>query len=183
MIGRRAIITLLGGAAVAWPLSVRAQQGDRVRRIGMLIAGVESDPMWKPRLSAFTQALADLGWTVGRNVRIELRWYGDDTNRIQAYAQELVDLQPDIIVTNTTPATAAVQQETRTIPIVFAGMNDPSSAASSRGSTNRAGTLPASPSSKPRWGANGLSCSRRSRRGSSGPQSCSTPRRSPHPLL
>src|SRR6516164_8718229 len=105
---RRAFITLLGGAA-AWPLAARAQQGDRVRHIGVLMPGDQNDPVVKPRVSAFTQALADLGWTDGRNLRMDLRWYGDDTNRIQALAQELVGLQPDIIVTNGTPETAAVQ--------------------------------------------------------------------------
>ena len=114
---RREFITLLGGAA-AWPLAARAQQGDRVRRIGVLIGGDENDPVWKPRLSAFTQALAGLGWTDGRNLRIDLRWYGGDINRTRALAHELVGLQPDIIVTIATPATAAVQRETRTIPIV-----------------------------------------------------------------
>ncbi len=81
--------------------------------------------MWKTRLSAFTQALADLGWTDGRNVRMDLRWAGGDTNRIGALAQESVGLQPDIIVTGGTPATVAVQRETRTIPIVFASVSDP----------------------------------------------------------
>ena len=94
---RRQFITLLGGAA-AWPLAARAQQGDRVRRIGVLLGRDENDPLAKSEVSAFMQALADLGWTVGRNVRIDLRWYGDDTNRIQALAQELVGLQPDIIL-------------------------------------------------------------------------------------
>jgi len=79
----------------------------------------------KPFVSAFTQALAGLGWADGRNVRIDLRWYGDDTNRIRALAHELVGLQPDIIVTAGTPATAALQRETRTIPIVFASVSDP----------------------------------------------------------
>ena len=121
---RRDFITLLGGAA-AWPLAARAQQGDRVRRIGVLMPYDETDPVAKPRLSAFTQALADLGWTDGRNVRIDLRRYGDDINRARALAHDLVGLQPDIIVTSTTSPTAAVQQETRTIPIVFASVGDP----------------------------------------------------------
>jgi putative ABC transport system substrate-binding protein len=126
MIGRRDFIALLGGAAVAWPLGARAQQGDRVRRIGVLLSLDENDPLAKPRVSAFRQALADLGWTDGRNVRMDLRWGGDDNNRIRALAQELVGLQPDIIVTdNTTPGTVAVQRETRTIPIVFANAMDP----------------------------------------------------------
>src|SRR5215471_10013948 len=88
------------------------------RRVGVLWPGDENDPVGKTRVSAFTQALADLGWTDGRNLRIDLRWFGDDTNRIRALAQELVGLQPDIIVTQGTPPTAALQQETRTIPIV-----------------------------------------------------------------
>jgi putative ABC transport system substrate-binding protein len=119
---RREFITLLGTAA-AWPLAVRAQRGDRIRRIGVLISRDENDPV--TYASAFTQAIADLGWTDGRNVRIDLRWAGGDTNRIQALAQELVGSRPDIIVTDTTPATVAVQRETRTIPIVFAGVGDP----------------------------------------------------------
>jgi putative ABC transport system substrate-binding protein len=124
MTTRRSFITLLGGAA-AWPLAAGAQQGNPVRRIGVLMSGGENDPVFKPRVSAFTQALADLGWADGRNVRIDLRWGGDDTNRIRTLAQELVGLQPDIIVTGGTPATVAVQRETRTIPIVFAGLGDP----------------------------------------------------------
>jgi len=124
MIQRRKFITLLGGAA-AWPLAASAQQGNRVQRIGVLQNGDENDPELKARLSAFTQALADLGWTDGRNVRIDLRWGGGDINRMRALAQELVGLQPDIIATVGTPATAAVQRETRTIPIVFASVVDP----------------------------------------------------------
>ena len=108
MIKRRQFIAGLGSAA-AWPLAARAQQGDRVRRIGVLMGGDENDPVWKARISAFTQALADLGWTDGRNVRMDLRWGGGDTNRIRALAQELVGLQPDIIVTNGTPATGVCE--------------------------------------------------------------------------
>ena len=121
---RREFITFLGGAA-AWPLAAGAQQGTRVQRIGVLLPYDENDPLWKPRVFAFTQVLADLGWTDGRNVRVDLRWAADDTNRMRALAQELVGLQPDIIVTDTTPATVAVQRETRTIPIVFVGVRDP----------------------------------------------------------
>ena len=119
--------TFIAGLAVAtaWPLAARAQQDDRVRRIGVLTPYEENDPVAKTRLSAFTQALADLGWTDGRNVRMDLRWGLGDNNRIRALAQELVGLQPDTILTNGTAATAAVQRETRTIPIVFAGVTDP----------------------------------------------------------
>ena len=118
-IRRREFITFLGGAAAAWPVAARAQQGDRVRRIGVLMGGVENDPVAKGRLSALAKALAGLGWTDGRNVRIDLRWAGGDTNRIRALAQELVSLQPEIILTSGTPETVALQRETRTIPIVF----------------------------------------------------------------
>src|SRR6516164_9045751 len=121
---RREFTTLLGGAA-AWPLAARAQQGDRVRRIGVLWPGDENDPVAKTFVSAFTQALAGLGWTEGRNVRTDVRSGGSDINRIRALAQELVGLQPDVIVTYGTPATAALQRETRTIPIVFGAVADP----------------------------------------------------------
>jgi putative ABC transport system substrate-binding protein len=122
---RREFITLFGSAAAAWPVVARAQQDTRVRRIGVLMSGDENDPMWKPRIFAFTQALAGLGWADGRHVRMDLRWGGDDNNRIRELAKELVGLQPDIIVTNATVPTAAVQRETRTIPIVFANVSDP----------------------------------------------------------
>ena len=99
MIRRREFIAGLGGVA-AWPLAARAQQDGRVRRIGVLMVGDETDPVWKTGLSAFTQALADLGWIDGRNVRMDLRWWGDDINRSRVLAQELVGLQPDIILAN-----------------------------------------------------------------------------------
>jgi putative ABC transport system substrate-binding protein len=123
-IRRREFIAGLGGAA-AWPLAARAQQGGRMRRIGVLVAPDENDPEGKRRLSAFTQALADLGWTDGRNVRMDLRWGGGDPNRIRALAQELVGLQPDIILAGGATVTVALLRETRTIPIVFAGTSDP----------------------------------------------------------
>ena len=119
---RREFMAALGGAA-AWPLAARAQQGDRLRRIGVLIDA--NDPVMKARVSAFTQALADLGWTDGRNVRMDLRWGGDDINRTRALAQELVGSQPDIILAGGTVATAALLRETRTIPIVFVNGGDP----------------------------------------------------------
>jgi putative ABC transport system substrate-binding protein len=121
---RRTFIAGLGCVA-AWPVVAHAQQADRVRRIGVLVPFDENEPVVRPRLSAFTQALADLGWTAGRNVQIDLRWAGGDSDRIRALAQELVGLQPDIIFTNAAPATAAVQRDTRTIPIVFANVGDP----------------------------------------------------------
>jgi putative ABC transport system substrate-binding protein len=121
---RRDFIAGLGSAA-AWPMVADAQQPEPVRRIGVLMPGDENDPEGKLRVSAFTQALADLGWADGRNVRIDLRWGGGDANRIRAFAQELVGQHPDVIATNGTAATAAVQGETRTIPTVFANVSDP----------------------------------------------------------
>jgi putative ABC transport system substrate-binding protein len=121
---RRDFIAGLGGAA-AWPLAARAQQPARMRRIGVLLPGDQNDPLRKTYVSAFTQALPELGWIDGRNVRMDVRWGGDDINRIRALAHELVGLQPDIIVTAGAAATAAVKRETRTIPIVFTGAGDP----------------------------------------------------------
>ena len=106
MIRRREFIAGLGSAAV-WPMAVRAQQAERMRRIGVILAYEENDPVAKPRYSAFTRALADLGWTGGRNLRVDIRWGGGDTNRIRALTQELVGLQPEAILASGTPATAA----------------------------------------------------------------------------
>jgi putative ABC transport system substrate-binding protein len=114
-----------GLAAAAWPLVARAQQGERVRRIGVLMGQEENDPAVKSTFTAFTQAFADLGWIDGRNVHMDLRWGGGDINRIRALARALVGLQPDIMLTNGTSATVALQQQTRTIPIVFAAVGDP----------------------------------------------------------
>jgi putative ABC transport system substrate-binding protein len=124
MMKRREFIAGLGGAA-AWPLAATAQQADRVRRFGVLMLGDENDPEGERRLSAFTQALAGFGWIDGRNLRMDLRWHGDNNNRTRALAQELVDLQPDAVLANGTLASAALQRETRTIPIVFANVSDP----------------------------------------------------------
>jgi putative ABC transport system substrate-binding protein len=110
MTTRREFIPLLGGAA-AWPLAAGAQQGNRVRRIGVLMPYDETDPLRKTYVSPFTQALTGLGWTDGRNMRIDLRWGGPDINRMRALGQELVGLKPDIILTGGTPATVAVQWE------------------------------------------------------------------------
>jgi putative ABC transport system substrate-binding protein len=121
MIRRREFITLVGGA-VAWPLAARGQQDGRVRRIGVLVAGDETS---NPNVPRFIEALAGLGWLDGRNVRMDLRGYGADINRTRALAQELVGLQPDIIVTGSTAASVALQRETRTIPIVFGNVSDP----------------------------------------------------------
>ena len=115
---RREFIAGLGSAA-AWPLAALAQQPDQMRRIGVLMPGDENDPRVKSILTAFTQALTEWSWADGRNVRMDIRWGRGDFNRMRGLAQELVGLQPDVILTRTTAATIAVQRETRTIPIVF----------------------------------------------------------------
>jgi putative tryptophan/tyrosine transport system substrate-binding protein len=122
---RRELISLLGGAAVAWPLAARAQQGERIRRIGILQGLAESDPEAQARTVAFRQALEALGWTEGRNIRIDYRFAGGDPARVQAYATELVKAAPDLIVGHSTPVAAALKQATRTIPIVLVAVNDP----------------------------------------------------------
>jgi putative ABC transport system substrate-binding protein len=125
-IRRREFIAGLGGAVGAWPLAARAQQGERMRRVAVLAVLQTQEGLFvKARISAFTQALAGLGWTDGRNMRMDLRERGGDINRIRALAQELVGLQPDVIVTLGATATVAVQRETRTIPIVFGTTGDP----------------------------------------------------------
>src|SRR3984893_16574838 len=116
---RREFISLLVGMA-EWPLAARAQQPERMRRIGVLMSVEENDPEGKTQLSQFTQGLAESGWTDGRNLRMEVRWGGGDVNRTRTFAKELVALQPEVILAQGTPGTAALQKETRTIPIVFA---------------------------------------------------------------
>src|SRR5262249_31597328 len=122
---RRSFLTLLGTLAAAWPVAARGQQDGRVRRVGGLMPPGRNDAEGERRASAVPEARADLGWTEGRNVRMDLRWASGDINLIRALAQELVSLQPDIIVTSFTLTTAALQRETRTIPIVFANVADP----------------------------------------------------------
>jgi putative tryptophan/tyrosine transport system substrate-binding protein len=121
---RREFITLLGGAAVAWPLAARAQQTERVRRIGLLM-GAADDPEGQARVTALKRGLQDLGWTDGRNIQIETRFGGADAGRIRAQAAELVALAPDVLVGQTTPVVRALRQATSSIPIVVAAVNDP----------------------------------------------------------
>jgi putative tryptophan/tyrosine transport system substrate-binding protein len=121
---RREFITLLGGAA-GWPLAARAQQGERMRRVGVLMAFDENDPEAKAYLSGFTRGLVELGWTNDSNLRMDVRWAAGNVDRMRMSAKELLDLQPDVILAHGTPATAAFQRETRTIPIVFASVSDP----------------------------------------------------------
>jgi putative ABC transport system substrate-binding protein len=125
MMRRREFISLLGGAAAAWPLAARAQQDGRVRRVGLLSGGAENDPTWPGNVAALREGLAKLGWIEGRNLRIDFRFSAGEPDRMRAYAAELVSLAPDLIVTNTGAATRTAQQQTTTIPIVFTGGGDP----------------------------------------------------------
>jgi len=122
---RRQFIGLLGGAAAAWPLAARAQQGERMRRIGVLTNLVADDPEAQARVGAFLQGLQELGWAVGRNMRIEYRWGAGDADRTRGYAAELVALAPDVILTSGASALAPLLQATRSVPVVFAQVPDP----------------------------------------------------------
>jgi putative ABC transport system substrate-binding protein len=121
---RREFIIALGGAA-AWPLSARAQQTDRVRRIGVLMSFAKDDPATKTRVAAFRQGLERRGWSEGRNVHLDYRFTATKAERIPAFAKELVGLQPDVFLAQSTVAAAGLQRETRAIPIVFVNVSDP----------------------------------------------------------
>jgi putative tryptophan/tyrosine transport system substrate-binding protein len=123
---RRDLITMLGGAAAAWPLAVRAQRHDRMRRIGVLMTLAESDRQGQTRIAAFREGLQKLGWAEGGNVRIDYRWAApSDARSMQLSAKELIALQPDLILSQNTPTTAALLQQTQTIPVIFAVVSDP----------------------------------------------------------
>jgi putative tryptophan/tyrosine transport system substrate-binding protein len=122
---RREFSTLLAGAAVTWPLAGRAQQRDRMRRIGVLMALAADDPAGQARFVAFVQALQELGWTDGRNVRIDTRWAAGDAERFRLYAAELVALAPDVILASGGTGVGALLQASRTVPIVFTQTQDP----------------------------------------------------------
>src|SRR5205085_11062111 len=120
---RRDILAFFAGAAVPWPLLAIAQQSERVRDIGVLIGLPEDDPHNPFRIAAFQQGLQELGWTEGRNIRVHYRWAAE-TDRMQTFAQELVALQPDVVVASTTPAVAALLRKSRTTPMVFVTVSD-----------------------------------------------------------
>ena len=122
---RREFISAFGGAAVAWPLAAGAQQTERTRRIGVLMGWDEADTGAKANFAKFKEGLTELGWIDGRNVRMDVRWAAGNLDRMRTLAKELVGLGPDIILGSTTPVTAALQRETRTIPIVFVIVSDP----------------------------------------------------------
>jgi putative ABC transport system substrate-binding protein len=121
---RREFISLVGGAA-AWPLTAHAQQGERMRLIGVLVSRTEDNPEGQAQVAAFVQTLQSLGWTTGRNVQIDIRWGAVDAASSRRYTAEMVALAPDVILTGGSAATAAVQEATRTLPIVFVNVSDP----------------------------------------------------------
>jgi putative tryptophan/tyrosine transport system substrate-binding protein len=122
---RREFITLLGGAAAGWPLMARAQQPEAMRRIGILMTNVETDPQGQERIAAFRAGLKELGWTEGRNIQFLLRWSGGDISRIREYTDELIRWRPELIVANGTPVVAAMKRATDAVPIIFVVVNDP----------------------------------------------------------
>src|SRR5262252_7577179 len=168
---RREFITLLGGAAAAttvWPFGTRAQQRlDRVRRIAVLM-GVANDSQGQERVRAFRQGFQAAGWADGPNVQIDYHWVGGDADRARAYAAEVVALQPDVILANGTSVVAALQRETRTVPIVFVLGLDPVESGFVAGLAQPGGNVT---NSSPRWAANGLRCSKRLRPASGGSRS------------
>ena len=157
----REFITLVGGAAAAWSVSARAQQRDRVRRIGVLLPAAADDPVFQPWVGAFLQGLALSGWTIGRNVQIEYRWGGSDPDRIQSYATELVASKPDVILVQTALPLVPLRQETHSIPIVFMQVINPVEsgfvASMARPTGNLTGFSPFEASVATKW----LKCSRR----------------------
>ena len=124
-IGRRTFITLLSGAAMVWPLAARAQQPERMRRIGVLMGYPDGDAEGQVSLAAFQQRLQELGWTEGRNIQIDTRWAGADPNKARTFAKEILGMIPDVIVPSTNLVTAILQRETSSIPIVFVLVGDP----------------------------------------------------------
>jgi putative tryptophan/tyrosine transport system substrate-binding protein len=124
-VNRREAIALIGGATIGWPLAARAQQGERVRRIGVLMNLAADDPETLARVTAFAQGLQELGWRDGRNVRIDYCWAAGDAGRFHRCAQELLALAPDVTLASAHPSVVALQQTTRTVPIVFVGVADP----------------------------------------------------------
>ena len=152
---RREFITLVGGAVTTWPLAVRAQQPARMRRIGILMAYAESDTVYQGYVIAFQEELQKLGWEQGRNIRFNYAWAGSDLESVNRFAKELVALQPDLILSSSTPTTASLLQQTQTIPIIFANIIDPVAsgfvASLSRPGGNATGYIILEPSIASKW--------------------------------
>jgi len=164
---RREFIAFVGGAA-AWPLAARAQQPTGTPRIGVLINFRSDEPEGRSRLSAFLQDLQKLGWNEGDNIRIDVRWAGDDIERFGKYSEELVGLNPDVILVSTSLGVAALQRITRSVPVVFANVVDPVGAGYVTSLARPGGNIPALPRSNTALAGNGSNCTSRLRRASHG---------------
>ena len=158
---RREFITVLGGAAAAWPIAARAQQSERMRRIGVLLPAAPDDAEQQSWLGSFLQGLAQSGWITGRNIRIETRWTKFDREETRKYAAELVALAPDVIVAVTSNVVAALQRETRSVPIVFVSVIDPVGTGLVTGLRGREATLQVLLFSNTGSARNGWRCSGR----------------------
>ena len=158
---RRDFIKIIAGTATSWPLAARAQQPDRQRRVGVLLPIAKDDPEYQPWISAFRQALQDLGWIEGRNIRIDIHWAGNPAE-VRKQAAELAALAPDVILAPGTLTVGPLMQATRTVPIVFPIIADRSPAASSTVWRGRAATPRASCCSNTASAENGWSCSSKS---------------------
>ena len=152
---RRQFITLLGGAATAWPLAARAQQPERMRRIGILLATTSDDVEFQAWVGAFLQSLALLGWTIGRNVRIDTRWAGGKADDIRRHAAELAALAPDVILATGAATVGALLEATRTVPIVFPIAADPIAAGFVESLARPGGNATGFMSFEYNWGGNG----------------------------
>ena len=158
---RRTFITLLGGAAAAWPIAARAQQTERMQRLAVLMPHAESDRQGQAFVAAFREELQKFGWAEGRNLRIDTRWAAANVESIQRFAKELVALQPDLILSANTPTTAALLQQTRTISIIFANVSNPVGDGFLASLPRPGGNVTGLPILSRRWPASGWSCSRR----------------------
>jgi ABC-type uncharacterized transport system substrate-binding protein len=158
---RRTFITLLGSAVIAWPLAARAQQGERMRRIGILLNAAADDPKFQTWVGAFLQALALLGWTIGRNVRIDTRWGGANAAEVRRHAAELAALAPDVILAHGSSTVGPLLQISRAVPIVFPIIADPVGAGFVDSLARPGGNVTGFWNSNTARAANGWSCSKR----------------------
>jgi putative tryptophan/tyrosine transport system substrate-binding protein len=172
---RRKFLSLVGGAAATWPLVARAQQPDRMRRIGVLMSWPQSYPEAQSLLASFVQELQKLGWAEGRNSRTDTRWATpDDAESMRRFAKELVALQPDLLLSGATPTTRALLQQTHTIPIVFAIVADPIGSGFVASFPRPGGNVTGFIFTEPTMPASGWNCSRRLHRASLGSRCCLT---------
>jgi hypothetical protein len=158
MMKRREFMTLLGGAAAAWPVSARAQQPRGIRRIGALMGTAPNDPVVNRRMASIEKPLQELGWVLGRDIEIHYRWGGGDTDLTQSYAKELIGMRPDVILAHTNTAMASLHREVPATPIVFVMVSDQLECTTSIAWHGLGATLQASHRLSPHWAASGCHC-------------------------